>query len=1160
MRRRPTEQRGGTGLIETLEVRALMSADGLDIAGACDELTLEHAAGCACAACHTITTDFGDLTVSAAITDDDGNPLPDGHYTGDGHDHFDGSGFEIHSLDVLPGDLAVGAELAGGIDGDGGGGELAEAGLTAPVLNSNLGASATLFLDFDGHVESSWGGYSNVVTRAYDIDGNESSFSSTEVSRITEIWARVAEDFAPFDINVTTVDPGSFGNRDALRVAIGGSSSDWYGSGAGGVAYINTFTNSIANVVYVFENNLGNGNARYVAEAASHEAGHGFGLRHQSEWNGDQKVAEYWTGENGWAPIMGVGYYQTQTTWYDGRNSSGNDQDDLSILSNSNNAFGYRNDDHGSTNNAARTVSFNGSGDFSHTGIIERNNDVDVFEFNVGGGTLDVDVDVAQYGANLDVVLKLYDANGTLMTTADPSSMGASITTNVGAGTYFLHVSNDGMYGALGQYTVSGSATPGSGGGDDGGGDDGGGSSTNGPEISVSRSGANITDGQASSVSFGSVTFGGSAPTVTFTVANTGNQVLTLGQPNVPNGFTLVEGLSGTIGAGASDTFTVRMSTSSLGTKSGTISFATNDADESTFNFNISGTVTGAGEITVEYNGSNITDGSNSAIDFGSLLKNATGNELTFTVRNTGSATLSLTSLSVPTGYTVTNGLISSLAAGASDNFTVRLNTNSMGTFSGDIRIGSSDSNESIFNFAVTGSVTIATDAYENNDSKSQVDAKTAGATNSANLGELLNAKTINNLSMDDSADWFRFEMDGEGEAGDMVRINFNHAKGDLELVVYRADGVTEVGRSTGATGTETVSLTGEAAGTYYVRVFGHNGDTNENYSLTVDPAASDSVFGGKKKIKFTDKHGNDVDVSLKGKGQGRIKLDSSGNLESVTLEGTNKKSKLTIVSATMTEVHDIVITGQAGALNLTNVRVTGDIDVSGMVTKINIGAMDAAAQQTITLGSLGKGASIVIGTASDVDIVSGVAIKQLRVNSWTDTGGATDTITTGSIGKLISMGDFAANLDLSGHKKMTLKSASIMGVASGDWTITGNAGKIKFGSTSSAFDMNVTGKVKSIAAVGDLDGQISYGSAKSVKAGGNLNAEITETGAGVAASEPVATDAASAAAMWGPALGDVIESAAAQLDAMFHADVEDDDKAGLDDLLRDGDDVMRVI
>ena len=107
---------------------------------------------------------------------------------------------------------------------------------------------------------------------------------------------------------------------------------------------------------------------------------------------------------------------------------------------------------------------------------------------------------------------------------------------------------------------------------------------------------------------------------------------------------------------------------------------------------------------------------------------------------------------------------------------------------------------------------------------------------------------------------------------------------------------------------------------------------------------------------------------------------------------------------------------------------------------------------------------------------------------------------------------------------------------------------------------MNVTGKVKSIAAVGDLDGQISYGSAKSVKAGGNLNAEITETGAGVAASEPVATDAASAAAMWGPALGDVIESAAAQLDAMFHADVEDDDKAGLDDLLRDGDDVMRVI
>ena len=47
----------------------------------------------------------------------------------------------------------------------------------------------------------------------------QQGLSYAEISRITEIWARVAEDFAPFDINVTTVDPGSFNNREALRVA-----------------------------------------------------------------------------------------------------------------------------------------------------------------------------------------------------------------------------------------------------------------------------------------------------------------------------------------------------------------------------------------------------------------------------------------------------------------------------------------------------------------------------------------------------------------------------------------------------------------------------------------------------------------------------------------------------------------------------------------------------------------------------------------------------------------------------------------------------------------------------------------------------------------------------------------------------------------------------
>ena len=112
-----------------------------------------------------------------------------------------------------------------------------------PALHSNPGASATLFLDFDGHFEPVWGSYTDVTTPVYDVDGDATTFSDTELANIASIWARVAEDFAPFNVDVTTAQPGVLAegipiddaNGIAHRVAIGGSWQDWFGSSAGGV-------------------------------------------------------------------------------------------------------------------------------------------------------------------------------------------------------------------------------------------------------------------------------------------------------------------------------------------------------------------------------------------------------------------------------------------------------------------------------------------------------------------------------------------------------------------------------------------------------------------------------------------------------------------------------------------------------------------------------------------------------------------------------------------------------------------------------------------------------------------------------------------------------------------------------------------------------------
>lgn len=85
---------------------------------------------------------------------------------------------------------------------------------TDPVfsLHSRLGADHTIYLDFDGHTTTgtSWNTNYNVptiVSPAYDVSGDESTWNSTELSRMADTWEIVAEDFAPFDVDVTTEAP-----------------------------------------------------------------------------------------------------------------------------------------------------------------------------------------------------------------------------------------------------------------------------------------------------------------------------------------------------------------------------------------------------------------------------------------------------------------------------------------------------------------------------------------------------------------------------------------------------------------------------------------------------------------------------------------------------------------------------------------------------------------------------------------------------------------------------------------------------------------------------------------------------------------------------------------------------------------------------------------
>ena len=324
-----------------------------------------------------------------------------------------------------------------------------------PALHSLNGAAAAIYLDFDGHTEATWGTYSNVVVPVFDTDSDLTTFSDSEQAVITEVWERVAEDFAPFDIDVTTEDPGDFSNGVAVRISIGGD-GDWVGETLGGVAYLSSFTNAIPNTAYVFPENLAD-SAKNIAEAASHETGHTFGLEHQSEYSGATLVEEYNAGNPVWAPIMGIGYYSTQTLWHNGATPTASTalQDDLAILSGVTNGFGYRADDIGDTFAAATALP---SGSLSQTGIIGLSTDSDVYSFTMSAtDTVVINAAGASSGTNLDIVLDLYSNSEVLIVSDAPTgTLTASINQSLSPGDYYLVVRGGGDYAEVGEYTLTG--------------------------------------------------------------------------------------------------------------------------------------------------------------------------------------------------------------------------------------------------------------------------------------------------------------------------------------------------------------------------------------------------------------------------------------------------------------------------------------------------------------------------------------------------------------------------------------------------------------------------------------------------------------------------------------------------------------------------------
>ncbi|MBG1270076.1 choice-of-anchor D domain-containing protein [Nostoc sp. WHI] len=227
------------------------------------------------------------------------------------------------------------------------------------------------------------------------------------------------------------------------------------------------------------------------------------------------------------------------------------------------------------------------------------------------------------------------------------------------------------------------------------------------PEIQVLNGTVDIVDGSSAAINFGDAAFG-STVTKTFTIKNTGTSALNLSNLKLPDGFSLVGTLPATLAVKASASIKVALNTKTPGTYAGSFSLSNNDIDESPFDFAISGTVkpAPAPEIEVLSGTVNIVDGSTTAINFGDVAFGSTVTK-TFTIKNTGTATLNLSNLKLPNGFSLVGTFPYTVAAKASKSITVALNTNTPtpGTYAGSFSLSNNDSDENPFNFAISGTV-----------------------------------------------------------------------------------------------------------------------------------------------------------------------------------------------------------------------------------------------------------------------------------------------------------------------------------------------------------------------------------------------------------------------------------------------------------------------
>ena len=354
-----------------------------------------------------------------------------------------------------------------------------------PIFHSLPGSPNVLYLKFiGGHITgTAWNdsyGIADYNTKPYTpkaYNPNQTpGFPPAVQNAIAGIWARVTEDYAPWQIDVTTEAPATFTPTTLVAWITNNTTVDGKPmpfNTAGGISYVGIFNFSQTQYYspsLIYYDNLADGNEDAVADAVSHELGHGFGLSHEGIIGGSPYYGGAGSGEISWGCIMGAPYFRTVTKFCDGDYPQANNKEDQVAIITGNVPVRIP-----SAGNPpiSPIVLPTTNGTFRFSGVIADYKGADVFSVHNVGGTLSVSAttyrsSVDTLGNNLCIALQLSDASGNVITSSNnPETCSATLTANaLPLGNYLVQVSPIGntitpfsVYGSMGQYDLAGTSS-----------------------------------------------------------------------------------------------------------------------------------------------------------------------------------------------------------------------------------------------------------------------------------------------------------------------------------------------------------------------------------------------------------------------------------------------------------------------------------------------------------------------------------------------------------------------------------------------------------------------------------------------------------------------------------------------------------------------------